>query len=56
VEKREEADVGACAVGDREGADAGGATSLLSSEGGFSVLKVMELGRTAMVWHQKHGR
>jgi hypothetical protein len=43
-------------VGDREGADAGGATSLLSSEGGFSVLKVMELGRTAMVWHQKHGR
>jgi hypothetical protein len=54
VEKREGADVGACAVGDREGADAGGATSLLSSEGGFSVLKVMELGRTAMVWHQKH--
>jgi hypothetical protein len=39
---------------DREGADAGGATSLLSGEGGSSVLKAMELGRTAMVWHQKH--
>jgi hypothetical protein len=38
----------------REGADAGGATSLLSGEGGSSVLKAMELGRTAMVWHQKH--
>jgi hypothetical protein len=54
VEKREGSDVGACAVVEREGADAGGATSLLSGEGGSSVLKAMELGRTAMVWHQKH--
>jgi hypothetical protein len=59
VEKREGADVGAGAVVGRKGADAGDAgdaTSLLSGEGGFSALKVMELGRTAMVWHQKHGR
>jgi hypothetical protein len=54
VEKREGADVGACAAVEQEGADAGGATSLLSDEGSASVLKVMELGRTAMVWHRKH--
>jgi hypothetical protein len=42
VEKRRGADVGACAVR-REGAgeDAGGATSLLSDEGGFSVSEAM---------------